>query len=58
MKGKIDASGLMAAGVLAFLPQMSPAFKIDDLSAALGFVLWILIGLLIVKVLAIFAGVS
>lgn len=57
MKGKIEGSGLMAVG-LGLLPQMGLELKLDDLSAALSFVLWILIGLLIVKVLAIFAGVS
>lgn len=58
MKGRIEGSGLNLVATLGVLPIVGLDLKVDDLGAALSFVMWILIGLLIVKVLAIFAGVS
>lgn len=58
MKGKIHGTGFTMVATLGVLPIIGLDLRVDDLSAALSFVMWILISLLIVKVLAIFAGVS
>ena len=58
MKDEMGTSGLMAVGILGLLPGMGLGLKVEDFSAVLTFVMWVLIGLLVVKVLAIFAGVS
>lgn len=58
MKGKIHGTGFTMVATLGVLPIVGLDLRMDDLGAALSFVMWILIGLLIVKVLAIFAGVS
>ncbi|MDP2935218.1 MAG: hypothetical protein Q8O86_01870 [Dehalococcoidia bacterium] len=59
MKGKlIEGGGLLSVGLLGLLPELGLGLKMEDFNALVGFVLWILIGLVVVKVLAILAGVS
>ncbi|MDO8691868.1 MAG: hypothetical protein Q7R39_18000 [Dehalococcoidia bacterium] len=57
MDGKTKAAGFLAVGFLAVLPALEKAMEGDDFQAVATFVMWILLGLVVVKVLAILAGV-
>lgn len=58
MKGKTNTVTLFSAGFIALLPALQLVTGENDFQAIISFVMWILIGAIIVKVLAIFAGVS
>lgn len=58
MKGPSKSVTLLSAGFVGLLPALQLVTGEDDFQAVISFVLWILVGVVIVKVLAIFAGVS
>lgn len=58
METKMNGAGLMSVGLMGLLPALAMAADADDFQALISFVLWILIGAVIVKVLVIFAGIS
>ncbi len=57
MDSKTKGAGFLAVGFMAVLPVLEKALEGDDFQAVATFVMWILLGLVIVKVLAILAGV-
>lgn len=58
MKTKFGENGYLAAGLIGLTPALEWGLKLDDFSAAASFLLWILLGLIVVKILAIVAGIS
>ncbi len=58
MERNNKGTGLLAVGLVGLLPAILAASKPDDFQAVLAFVAWILAGIVLVKILAIFAGVS
>ena len=57
MESNNKSAGFLAVGLLGLLPAIQAASKPDDFQAVLAFVAWILAGIVVVKILAIFAGV-
>lgn len=58
MKGKPTGAGFLAVGLVGLQPALQLVTHEDDFQAVISFVIWILVGIVIVKLLAIFAGVS
>lgn len=58
MEGKTRGTGVLAVSLVGLLPALEMAAKPDDFEAFIAFIMWILIGAVIVKILVIFAGVS